>query len=253
LLDFRVGRAGNEFVAEWPGLCSVRMSRSGAVRSFLPNEGVDENKAKRLLDGPVRALTRHFSGKISLHASAAARDGAAVVFLGASTCGKSTFAAHLCRSGFEMLADDAAFLEERPDGFYVVPSESMHWLREDAGRLLGAVDSQTDKFQLAPAVVARGPVRLRLIVGLKFDESSPQAALRRLQGHEAFRWLRTSLFRVVIDEPEVDASDFANVASLYAGAELFELRRRQCLGELHQGAELLLAALDRLNLTGPTR
>jgi hypothetical protein len=250
ILDFRVGRSGQELVAEWPGLCCVRMTRSGAVRHFRPGESVDEERAARLLRGPVQALARHVSGKMSLHASAAALDGAAVAFLGASTCGKSTLVADLCRSGFELLADDVAFLEERADGFYVVPSESMHWLREDAARLLGGVDARSAKFQLAPAVVARGPVRLSLVVGLRFDESSPRAMLRRLEGHEAFRWLRTSLFRLVIDEPEVDARDFAKVAALNAGVEVFELRRRQRLEQLHDGAELLRGALGRLRSTG---
>jgi hypothetical protein len=175
VLDFRVGRAGEDLVAEWPDLCTVRMTRSGEVRRFTPGASIDAERAKRLLEGPVEALARHVSGKMSLHASAVARADAAVLFLGASTCGKSTLAASLCRSGFAMLADDAAFLDELADGFSVVPSESMHWLREDAALLMGATNAGSAKSQLAPAAVAGEPVTLRLMVALAFDEAAPRA------------------------------------------------------------------------------
>jgi hypothetical protein len=245
-LDFRVGRAGEELVAEWSGLCIVRMTRAGEVRRFTPGSGVDAERAKRLVEGPVQALARHVSGKMSLHASAVASADAAVLFLGASSCGKSTLAAALCRSSLEMLADDAAFLEERTDGFYVVPSESAHWLRQDAARVMGAKDVRSAKSLLVPVAVATRPVRLRLMVALAFDEAASRATLRRLEGHEAFRWLRTSLFRLVMDEPEVDASDFEKVAALYDAAPLLELRRRPCLEDIREGAELVLCELERL-------
>ena len=90
------------------------------------------------------------------------------------------------------------------------------------------------------------------MVALAFDEAAPRATLRPLKGHEAFRWLRTSLFRLVIDEPAVDVSDFAKVAALYEAAPLFELRRRPHLDELKESAELLLAEIDRLRPTGGT-
>jgi hypothetical protein len=78
---------------------------------------------------------------------------------------------------------------------------------------------------------------------LVFDESVRGPVLRPLHGHEAFRWLKTSLFRVVIDEPDVDASDFAKIAQLNAAAPVFELRRRRSLAEMHEGADVLMAAL----------
>jgi hypothetical protein len=180
---------------------------------------------------------------MSLHASAAARGEAAIAFLGGSTSGKSTFAADLCsREGFAMMADDVTFLEERPDGFWVIPSESTHWLRQDAAALLGATAVDGDKAPLLPARVARTPARLEGMVYLTFDESFPSATLRRARGHDAFLWLRTSLFRFVIDEPDVDLSDFRKMAALHAKVPLCELTRRRSLTNLGECVELIRGA-----------
>lgn len=251
-VDFRIGRAGEDFIAEWAGLCTVRITRKGVVRRFTPSRGVDAERARRLLEGQVQGLVRHVTGHMSLHASAAARDDAAVVFLGPSASGKSTLVTDLCASGFAMLADDVAFLDEREGRFVVLPSERAHWLRGDASRLFGAT-REGPKSKVLPASVARDPVRLRLVVGLVFDGTLSTASLRRLEGHEAFRWLRTSLFRLVMDEPEVDASDFARVAALYDGAPLYELRRPCALEGLRTSSDLIRGALDGLGADGGTR
>jgi hypothetical protein len=242
-VDFRIGRAGDDLVAEWAGLCTVRVTASGDVRRFTPCAGVDVEKARRLLSGPVQALVRHLAGEVSLHASAVALGDAALVFLGSSTCGKSTVAADLCRARAKMLADDAAFLEQRERSFWVSPSESIHWLREDAADLFGAAEAGSAKRPLSPVALATGPVPLRLMVALVFDETADRPTLRRLHGHEAFRWMRTSLYRLIVDDPQVDARDFDKVAALYAAAPLLELRRRRCLAERASSIDLLRQAV----------
>jgi hypothetical protein len=239
-IEFRLGRDDEGLVAEWGGLGQLCATRSGDSHRFTPHPEATARAVEKLMQGPVQALLRHLRGRMSLHASAAARDGAGFLFLGASTSGKSTFAAELCcREGFAMMADDVAFLEEDADGFVVIPSESTHWLRDDAATLLGAAAADDDKTPLAPTRVADSPVRLQGMVYLTFDESSSSATLRRAQGPDAFRWLRTSLFRFVIDEPEVALSDFGRMAALYEKVPLCELIRRRSLANLEECVDLL--------------
>src|SRR5580658_6497898 len=101
-IDFRIGRDGDDLVAEWPAFGELRARRLGGTHRFTPCPGVDPARAEKFSTGAVRALLRHLEGRLSLHASAAARDGVAGVFLGPSISGKSTLVADLCRRpGFE--------------------------------------------------------------------------------------------------------------------------------------------------------
>jgi hypothetical protein len=150
-----------------------------------------------------------------------------------------------------MIADDVTFLEQGPDGFYVLPSESTHWLRQDAAALLGGPALEGDKAPLAPVAVAQAPVKVQSMAYLAFDESSPSAKLEWAPGPDAFRWLRTSLFRFVIDEPEVDLSDFEKLAALHHSVPLRELTRRRALSNLAECVDLLLGTWPGWKQTTP--
>ncbi len=178
---------------------------------------------------------------MSLHASAAARGDRAVMILGESTAGKSTLVAELCaRHGFEMLADDTVFLEDRGE-FYVLPTESTHSLREDAARRFGAPTGDVDKAYLPAPCVAPGPARLFSVVILSFDEFAAEATVRSMAGSEIFRVLYAALFRFVIDENDVILADFSRMAALAARVPFFELRRPRSLDMLGESVRALLA------------
>jgi len=243
VLDFRVGRAGSELGAEWANLCVVRFDRSGQGRSFAAAQGVDSARARRLMSAQIRGLVRHLEGRLSLHASAVARGGAAVALLGPSTSGKSTLAAELCVQGSEMLADDASFVDLEGGGAWVVPGEDSHWLREDAGAWFGTSERGGNKLRLAPPRVASGATRLVLIVGLVFDDGLEGPVLQEVDGHEAFRWLRTSLFRLVVDEPDVQADELRKLAEVHQAVRFLELRRPRGLEGLRDAGAKLLEVL----------
>jgi hypothetical protein len=61
--------------------------------------------------GPVLAMLLHQRGLLSLHASAIAVDGSAVVFLGEKGQGKSTIAAGLYARGHTLIADDLVAID----------------------------------------------------------------------------------------------------------------------------------------------
>jgi hypothetical protein len=194
----------------------------------------------------VEGLLRHLHGKVSLHASSAARDDLAVVVLGESMAGKSTLVAELCaRHGFEMLADDTVFLEERSEGFYVLPTESTHSLRRGAAELFGASVGNLAKSYVPAASFASGPAKLCAFVSLAFDESMAGATVRAVRGSEIFKVLYSALFRFVIDDDDVMLQDFSRIAGLAAAVPFFELRRPPSLDILSESVRMLWGEVAR--------
>jgi hypothetical protein len=88
------------------------------------------------------------------------------------------------------------------------------------------------------------------MIALEFDETVSSPTLRRLDGNEAFRWLRTSAFRFLIDAPEVDLHDFTKVAELHAACPIFELRRRRSLDQLPQVTGLVARLMNHAPKSG---
>jgi hypothetical protein len=251
-VPFRIGREGSDLIAEWGGVGSLRATREGASYSFSTSWDAGRAAEAGIRRTLVEGLIRHLQGRVSLHASAAAIGDVAIVILGESMAGKSTLVAELCtHGGFEMLADDTVFLDESAGTFHVVPTESMHSLREDAARIFGLSCSGSMKASMASCAAASRPVRLGAMVKLVFDERATGATLHRLGGAEGFFVLHSSLFRFVIDDDSATVRDLSGLALLSASAPTFELRRPPFLGALRESAEVLQDLLRRL--TAQTR
>lgn len=118
-----------------PGVPSVGISEqlgfNGTVGMFLirggneiiidPIPGADELEIRRLLLGRFMAFLLRQRGWLTLHASGImSRDGGGLLFLGASGSGKSTFAAFLHASGYEVIADDLAAVQFDHEGKLVM-------------------------------------------------------------------------------------------------------------------------------------
>lgn len=104
---------------------------------------VDARRARGGIEAAVRAasvLALARRGVLVLHASAAHRDGDALVFLGASTAGKTTTARRLGREGLHRLADDmiAIDLAASPPTLHRLPFER-------AGRALADLAAGTGR------------------------------------------------------------------------------------------------------------
>jgi len=74
-----------------------------------------------ILVGPVLGCVLRARGITSLHASALACCGGAIVVIGPKGGGKSSLAANLCAQGIPMLTDDIAALKESQGQFLVQP------------------------------------------------------------------------------------------------------------------------------------
>jgi hypothetical protein len=247
--QFRVGRIGQELVAEWPGFASLRANRSGTRTEYrLLDTSIDPWVAEKFERGQVRALLRHLGGELTFHGSAAALDGRAVILLGDSEAGKSSTTAALCKyRSANFLADDVVPVASDGDAFSVVPMETHHWLSPDAIASLDMTGSHVGatKIPVLPTLASAEPVELALIVRLTFDGGLKRPQARRLTGGSVFEVLSTSAVRFVVDEREAALHDFQQMSELAAHVPIFDLSRPRAIEFLEPSAHLIGDLLDQ--------
>jgi hypothetical protein len=191
--------------------------------------GADPALVEKTKTTAVSAFLRALAGGTSFHGSAASRDGRALVVLGESGAGKSTAAATLCATnGFELLADDVAGLEHAGGRWWVLATESAHWLALDG----------LSKRPVAASRPARDPVELGAVVALRFGEASAPSLLRA-RGRAAHAVLAAAMQRFERSasgwQSELDA-----LASIARAAPVYELVRPRAVNP-----EATAAALAR--------
>jgi hypothetical protein len=246
----RVGRVDGDLIAEWPGWAELRASRSGDRFELVVAEGADPALADKFYRGLANAFVRHARGEITLHGSAVARRGSAVVLIGEGGDGKSSLASAACRSaGVELVSDDAAAIALDGDAVFIEPSDRVCWLTGDALEAAGVRDAHSHKVACAPARCAIAPARVVAIVKLTFDESARAPELRPVAGVRVFETLARSLFRFVVDEPDVDVRDFQRLARIAESVRAYELKRPRDIEMQSDAASAILQLLDESERT----
>ncbi|MBN2574777.1 MAG: hypothetical protein JXP73_09450 [Deltaproteobacteria bacterium] len=104
-------RDGTEFVVTGDG---------SRVMASTPAGASHEDTCTYLV-GPVFGFLLRLRGAVCLHASVAVVGGRAVVVCGAAGSGKSSIAAAFACSGYPVMADDVAVLDDRGDALEIVP------------------------------------------------------------------------------------------------------------------------------------
>lgn len=87
------------------------LTRAGNEIVVMPDPAVEERVLRLFLLGPALGLILHQRKLLTLHASAVAVAGSAVIFLGQSGEGKSTMAAALHARGHALVTDDVVVLD----------------------------------------------------------------------------------------------------------------------------------------------
>jgi hypothetical protein len=193
---------------------------------------------EKLRSGPVEALVRHLTGKLTFHAGAAGLNDSAVMFVGSSGVGKSTLTASLCAmSGMYLVADDTASIEVPDDtkpgcSIEIVPTQKSTWLHRPARLALGLDTSGAGKVPLGFAGPGSRTLRLAAVVGLDFDPDAPVPMCHRIRGQDAFALLSKSVIRFAIDDPKAQIGEFEQLRVLIRECPVFSLRRRRDLGQL---------------------
>jgi hypothetical protein len=237
---FRIGRVGDEVIAEWVGAATLiaRRDGTGARLTFEPT--ADLRTVEKIRRGSAWLLLRQLEGKIALHGSAVRYGNRALVFLGRSGDGKSTIAAAMCRRGAELLADDAVGVDVTANGWVVQPHELDHWLDGAARRALGE-GTAADEPRKAPVrstSLASEPTMLAAFVALEFADVEPK--LIRLHGIEAVAPLVPQVARLVIDEPERQKRELDLLFSLVDALPVHRLVRPRDLDRLEDVVDLVL-------------
>jgi len=239
-LCFRIGTRGAELIGEWPGLAMLVAARDASSSRLTFEPGVDPREIEKIRRGSAWLLLRHVEGRLGLHGSAVSAGGRAVVFLGRSGEGKSTFAAAMCRRGCDLLADDAVGVEERgPARWDVVPHEMDHWLDAEARRALGAPPSTLEKEPWRSARAASAPVPLAVFVELAFIEGSAPRLIRR-QGSHAVQSLIPQVARFVLDEPERQRRELDALHAVIEHAPVYLLERPRAFEQLDLTVDMIL-------------
>jgi hypothetical protein len=94
----------------WPDVGAL-LIRNGTEIVFDPASGVEQTVVRLYILGRALSLLLQQRGLLVLHASSIAFDGGAVAFLGAKGWGKSTTAAALHASGYNVVSDDLLALQ----------------------------------------------------------------------------------------------------------------------------------------------
>lgn len=207
-LQFRWRRTNAGVIAEWVGVLTLRVDSTGRVETKLAR-GADPVFAGKLKATGAAAFVRALRGQPSLHGSAVARGGRAIVCLGESGAGKSTAAATLCAAhGFALLADDVAGLEVADERWWVQPTEASYWLEGEGCR----------KQPILADRVGTARAQLTALVRLRFGNESPR--LSPLRGGAAFVILSEAAQRFerseALGRSELDLfASIAQIARLY--------------------------------------
>jgi hypothetical protein len=240
VLNGRIGRAGNDLVAEWSGVATLHVARDGTNVRFVAMLGADPADVEKIRRGSARVLLRHLAGDLALHGAAIEIDGRAIVLVGAAGGGKSTLAARLCMSEHAtLLADDALAVGRDTCGLSVMPFESEHWL-DGASRAALGLDGVASpaKQPVRANASARPSASLAAIVRLAFaDADAP--ALRRLAGVDAVAALLPQVLRLVVDEPALQRVELEMLGAITDAVPFFELARPRDLSLLGAAAQTI--------------
>jgi hypothetical protein len=235
----RLGRSGDDLVAEWPGFGRLRADRSGRHYQISAGDGVEEHEVLARLGPVIDALLRHLQGGLTLHASCISWADIAIAWLGDSGAGKSTIAAQLCACTTACLASDDATVLLLGKSILAVPSDEYHWLRPDMARAMGVDPGAKAKVAIRSRRQASGPLPLAAIVHLCFDPTAGEPRFEPMRGASAFVILSQATFRFALDVPEVLRDEFNNLSRLAREVPIYRLRRSRDVRSAETTASLV--------------
>jgi hypothetical protein len=232
---FRWAFEGDDLVAEWIGVLTVRATRKGELTAFQPVFGAPEALVEKTKQGVVAAFLRAQRHQRALHASAVSLHDKALACVGGSGLGKSTMAERMCRrTGAKLLADDIAAIDILPNGeVHVLPSEAVVWL---------ATADSMPKVPVRTTNPAASPAALKSIVSLVFDEGARTLEVREVRAADAVSALVPSLIRFD-REPLARTTELAWIGQLVSQSRVLEMRRSRDLA-LDTVVDALLELLE---------
>ncbi len=229
------------------GAFHIREGREIIV-DLLPD--ADAGSVRTLLSGRLFGYLLRQRGHLTLHASAVAVGGQAVLFLGESGAGKSTTAAAFHSRGHQVLTDDVAAVRLTSAGPELLPAWPGLRLLDDSREAIGdqpATEFLTDKYLYRFETSA--PYRaipLKRIYALGYHEPADLGEVysSALSGLEAVAWLDThSLLRSWCSTHELQQINLDRAGAVAAVTPVRRLLRPQSLKALPRVVDLVESEL----------
>ncbi len=239
-VHFRIGRRGDEVIAEWTDTARLIARRDGSGARLEPMSGASDDNLEKIRNGSAVLLVRHLEGRLALHGAVVAEGDRAVALLGRSGQGKSTLAAAMCGAGATLYSDDAIAIDPAGGKFLVQPLERKHWLDADARRALRSFDvGDGDDGKRPSPAVATGtePAALVAIVDLEFDDVP--ARLVRTSGLDAMASLVPQAVRFALDDAERHKRELEMLTEIVGAVPTYRLERRRDFSELPSAVRLV--------------
>lgn len=220
-------RDGSDYVVEFPGIASFRLSPDGEDCQVDVGPGTTADVIAHLDENLVVPLRRNLGGRLSFHAAVVAGETGAVALLGPSGAGKSTLAAHFQACGWDLLADDVLKVDLAPDAAVAIPHGRGVRLWPESNRYL-----DLDEDRLSPGVVA-GKLHLalpqvregRLLTAAFFlaDTRPERSVIDRMGGAELVHAWTRNAFLLDIQDARMLSDHLAQVTRLSAMVPAFRL------------------------------
>ncbi|MEO8796690.1 MAG: AAA family ATPase [Polyangiaceae bacterium] len=245
-VEFRVGRSGDERIAEWPGLATLRANVESGQTDLSFGDDTDARWRAKLERGLAHGMLRQLRGGLALHASAVAIEGRGALLVGPSGAGKSTLAAMLVeRAGAELIADDASAVTFEDGDGWVEPTDTEVWLWPEARQLMGNDAMTSEKRPVELASTARERVRIASVFVLEFGD---HIGMNPIRGHRVLSALVAATIRLVVDEPERQLHELALLDRLVSSTTVRELVRPRDFSSIDAS---MRAVVDATLLDGP--
>lgn len=241
---FRIGRRGEEVIAEWSDTARLVARRDGTGARLEPMPGVTVDDLDKIRNGSAVLLVRHLEGRLALHGAVVAEGDRAVALLGRSGQGKSTLAAAICAAGATLYSDDAIAIDPVGGKLLVQPLERTHWLDASARRALGigaASDDDGVKVAFPASATGKAPAELVAIVDLAFDDAPVR--LVRTAGLDAMASLVPQAVRFALDDAERHKRELEMLTEIVAAVPTYRLERRRDFALLPSAVRLVRSLL----------
>lgn len=237
--------SNGEVHVSWSELFDFVVSADGARIDVFAEPTGDEEAVFIYLISQVISVALLQQGIESLHASAVARAGQAVVLVGDSGYGKSTLTAALLKTGARLITDDLLVLRERGAGYDVAPGAFRLKLAPETAAALGldwaggpmADGSGKHVYRFDATMCVAGPVPLGKIVLL--EPLAETAALEPVSTAEATRALLAATFNPLHTDPDRLAKLLRNAEKTARGTRIERLRVPRDLASVSDVAALI--------------